>query len=643
MLKRTNQKKNHWAGFRRRLPRKKFLRMTTEVREIFTAQRDRRRQNRLDFFNETGKDLYQVDDLISIDLVRANIKLPFKTHHRTVYMLVKQVYTNGWQLKCHLCIRPCETIYYDNSEARKEVFLVTKQGEYITHPVQVSDICDHNYSLPFKKAGEWTLSTEYDLIGGALTDTPDARLCYAKAPYKGEVPLLDLFSGCGGFSSGFRDARASAVREAPAVQVQPLKKRRHNPSPEVHSCSASTESCSPPSSVVVPDGTDMSDDHSVRIVPAVLMDINADACCTARFNFKDANVVETELRAGGEAHITTAAPFSKYGMVIDGSPCQGFSAANSSNRVEWDSRNDLILVAAETAVALEAGYSVKENSPQILKMTRPGDSQPILFELVRYYHENEYQVAVHCLWGPYFGVPQTRTRVFLVAAQKGRSLPKWVLPTHQIIPGRKTDKPAFVSVDPVLKASVAGNKEWKKAIGLEGMDGLKPPATIRVALRPWEARPFSKKVGHYETRSTKASTRNAHAGRHELASQNVVLENDNTIKPDDYAPTILASGWSGAGKGDKGSIMWHYIHNRTLTIREAACIQGFSEMFQFPTKTTAITGDNWFASTWRQVGNAVPPPIAKAVAAHILESAENDDDVENALQQFLEENREPSR
>ena len=86
----------------------------------------------------TQKHLYQVDDLICVSLEREKLKLPFKSQHSTAYLVVQQVFSNERQLKCHLCIRPCETIYFQNSDAKKEVFVVTKQGEYIVHHVQVS-------------------------------------------------------------------------------------------------------------------------------------------------------------------------------------------------------------------------------------------------------------------------------------------------------------------------------------------------------------------------------------------------------------------------------------------------------------------------------------------------------------------------
>ena len=139
--KRVNEIKNRSAIFRRKLNRKEFLHKSTEVRKMFEKQCDTKRQNKFDYFNMTQKHLYQVDDLICVSLEREKLKLPFKSSHNTVYLLVKQVFSNERQPKCHLCIRPCETIYFHNSDAKKEVFLVTKQGEYIVHHVQVLLLC----------------------------------------------------------------------------------------------------------------------------------------------------------------------------------------------------------------------------------------------------------------------------------------------------------------------------------------------------------------------------------------------------------------------------------------------------------------------------------------------------------------------
>ena len=55
----------------------------------------------------------------------------------------------------------------------------------------------------------------------------------------------------------------------------------------------------------------------------------------------------------------------------------------------------------------------------------------------------------------------------------------------------------------------------------------------------------------------------------------------------------------------------HPKHNRCVTVREMARLHGFPDWFRFhQTK--------WHGA--RQIGNAVPPPLAKAVAAEIVKA-----------------------
>ena len=239
------------------------------------------------------------------------------------------------------------------------------------------------------------------------------------------------------------------------------------------------------------------EENALKIVPSVLIDHYADACCTSRLNFSAANVVESKIKTAGADHIATAKPFAKYGIVIDGSPCQGFSAANCSNRSDWDKRNDLIRIAAETAVTLEAGYSVKENSPQILKMTRPGDSLPILYELVRYYHEHEYQVSIHALGAIFWGA--SNENPCLRRCTKGRSLPKYVLPTHKVISGRRMTK-QHLCPSTSTAAVRSRVQTLEKGYSYDGNDRLKMPVTAKDALLPWENRKLGDKKSIRRTR-----------------------------------------------------------------------------------------------------------------------------------------------
>ena len=63
----------------------------------------------------------------------------------------------------------------------------------------------------------------------------------------------------------------------------------------------------------------------------------------------------------------------------------------------------------------------------------------------------------------------------------------------------------------------------------------------------------------------------------------------------------------------------HYASNRSLTVREMARIQSFDDSFVFQGKRTT-GGDRRKMETpqFTQVGNAVPPLMARAIATEIL-------------------------
>jgi DNA (cytosine-5)-methyltransferase 1 len=74
------------------------------------------------------------------------------------------------------------------------------------------------------------------------------------------------------------------------------------------------------------------------------------------------------------------------------------------------------------------------------------------------------------------------------------------------------------------------------------------------------------------------------------------------IKWDKPAPTVVAH------LAKDGYMFIHPWENRTITVREAARFQSFPDSFEF-------TGS--MCSQFRQVGNAVPPLLAKAIAVEI--------------------------
>jgi DNA (cytosine-5)-methyltransferase 1 len=56
----------------------------------------------------------------------------------------------------------------------------------------------------------------------------------------------------------------------------------------------------------------------------------------------------------------------------------------------------------------------------------------------------------------------------------------------------------------------------------------------------------------------------------------------------------------------------HYFYNRVISVRESARLQGFSDAFIWPDSISRL-------QQYRQVGNAVPPPLVRILGAYIAD------------------------
>ncbi len=85
----------------------------------------------------------------------------------------------------------------------------------------------------------------------------------------------------------------------------------------------------------------------------------------------------------------------------------------------------------------------------------------------------------------------------------------------------------------------------------------------------------------------------------------------------DLGPTRARKAWATLGVNGKGladyAPEWDFVGMPKLTVRMASRIQGFDENWQFHGRKTAA---------YRQVGNAFPPPVARAVASKLKEAME---------------------
>lgn len=267
---------------------------------------------------------------------------------------------------------------------------------------------------------------------------------------------------------------------------------------------------------------------------------------------------------------------SKRPLVVIGcAPCQGFSAHRKKDGDKpEDERNTLIGYFSDIAVNLNPDFVVMENVPEILT----GKYKNHYEEAKKVFTQNGYYVVQRVYNAAGFGVPQARNRAIIVASK------------HK----------AFTLPDEILTED-----EYK---------------TVRDAIAD---------LPHVDARHQTALTDRYHrCSTHKQSTVDVIAQvpHDGGSRPKGVGPKCLdkVNGFSdvyGRLSWDKPAItITQYARNpasgryshpeqdRGLTIREAARLQSFPDGYLW----NGSLGDNF-----KQIGEAVPPLLALAIATQI--------------------------
>lgn len=319
---------------------------------------------------------------------------------------------------------------------------------------------------------------------------------------------------------------------------------------------------------------------------------------------------------GDEIRSYSALGSRELHAVVGGAPCQGFSLIGK--RALDDPRNALLCEFARIVLELQPRYFVLENVAGLTV----GDHRKLLDEVIEVFEQGGYKVLTpyKVLQAAEFGTPQSRRRLFLLGARHDVPLPSYPDPTHV---ARK------VRGDPPVASILPRSPSVWEAIGdlpeadaypelLEGDSVLAKfdePSVYAAALRglvrsPLDlsrSRPFDEKLLTSSARTvhtTRSIERFAATppGRTEAVSRFLRLH------PDGVSNTLRAGTASDRGAHTSPRPI-HPTAPRVITVREAARLHGYPDWFRFH-----IT--KWHG--FRQIGNSVPPPLAKAVAIRLL-------------------------
>jgi DNA (cytosine-5)-methyltransferase 1 len=252
-------------------------------------------------------------------------------------------------------------------------------------------------------------------------------------------------------------------------------------------------------------------------------------------------------------------------LLVGGPPCQPFSVAGK-RRALADHRGDLIFEFVRLLAETRAEAFIFENVPNLASVA----NGKVLADLLAAFAEIGYSATPRVLLAAEYGVAQMRKRLFVVGTRDRGKVPMPPSPTHA---PEANGRLPFVTAHDVLHDL---------------------PDVLTV-----EAEAVSNHEPTFHSDAMLAAFAGQAPGTREPKSRH------DRLHPERPSYTLRA------GTGNFSPLRpVHYRYDRVLTVRECARVQSFSDDFQWPDEQARL-------QQYRQVGNAVPPRLARVVGEHL--------------------------
>lgn len=349
---------------------------------------------------------------------------------------------------------------------------------------------------------------------------------------------------------------------------------------------------------------------------AAAVEIDPIHCAIHKFNFPDCAVIpqSVAILSGDEIRRRAGLEGREIDCVFGGPPCQGFSMIG--HRVLDDPRNSLVMDFVRIVAELDAKTFVFEN----VKGLTVGKHRDFLDELVAAFDARGYQVRLpwRVLDAACYGVPQHRQRLILFGAKKGIDLPDYPLAMTNPADGKRNMQ--GLPFGPTCKDALGDLPDAERFETLSETDIVKTTAFKTPSAYAAEMRCMTNDAWHFgRVRDwtpgfLTSSARTVHTaiskGRFAATAQGQVEPISRFFKlPPKGLSNTLRAGTDGARGAFTSPRPIHYDYDRCITVREMARLHGFPDWFRFH-------ATKWHGA--RQIGNAVPPPLARAIASEVV-------------------------
>ncbi len=285
----------------------------------------------------------------------------------------------------------------------------------------------------------------------------------------------------------------------------------------------------------------------------------------------------------------------KITVVIGGPPCQGFSQKGQRKTIH-DERNFLFKYYVKVVDLVKPTYFVMENVPNLLT----AEGGYFKKEIEELFNSMGYSLNSGVLNASEYGVPQNRRRAVIIGKLNGPA-PQLPTPSNEIV----------TTWDAISDLSYLESGE-----GTEEQEYRNPPQSDYQRKLRGDSKVLYNHVAtnHSPLALERLSMIPPNAGREVLPEEHLTKSiysgTWTRMRKEEISVTITTR----FDTPSSGKFTHPYL-NRAITVREAARIQSFPDSFQF-------IGNK--GSQMKQVGNAVPPLLAEAIARTILHDMKED-------------------
>lgn len=307
---------------------------------------------------------------------------------------------------------------------------------------------------------------------------------------------------------------------------------------------------------------------------------------TFRANHAGCTVIEKDIVEIDPKSICKEPPY----IIFGGPPCQGFSLSNTKTRNESNKNNHLFKEFVRFVSVLKPTWFLFENVEGIVRYRR-GET---IREIEKSFKAIGYTTSYRVLHASDYGVPQNRSRFIMVGNKNGI---KFEFPEKSEM--RVSVRQAIGDLPSLQNGEMSAQKEYKR--GKPSAYAKDRRGNCKVSTQNFVSRNKDYVIARYEhikpgqnweaipddLMQNYANKSNCHSGIYR--------------RLDPAKPSVVISNY-------RKNMLVHPFENRGLSVREAARLQSFPDSFEFKGSINHIQ---------QQIGNAVPPLMAKAIFMQI--------------------------